>query len=113
MTDTGPNRGHNREEESPEALRRSIDSLVQAIATLDRRFDEATLRLDGELDGARTTTRRLATEVGLMGEALVRRIDAERARPSIKRRRGSVWPMALAFSCGLVLAIAGFLVFRR
>jgi hypothetical protein len=114
MTDNRLDRRHNREEDSPEALRRSIEALAQTIATLDRRFDEVTQRLDGELDSARTTTRRLATEVGLMGEALVRRMDAERPwQTSAKRRRRSIWPWAFALTVGLVVATVGVFAFQR
>jgi hypothetical protein len=114
MTCDRPDPRHNREEDSPEALRRSIESLAQAIAELDRRFDEATLRLDGEVGGARATTRRLATEVGLMGEALIRRMDAERTGANHVKRRGmTMWPLALAFTLGLIFAMASLLIFSR
>jgi hypothetical protein len=114
MTDAPPDRRHNREEDSPEALRRSIDSLAQTISALDRRLDEVVLRLDGELDGARVTTRLLATQVGHMGEALIRRMDAESVRSSpVKRRRKHLWPLALALTFGLILAIAGVLALWR
>lgn len=114
MTDPRPDRYHNREEDSPEALRRAIDDLSKAVSDLDQRFDQVTSRLDSDLDGARTITRRLATEVGLMGEALVRRLDNEHTRSSsMKQRRISMWPLALAFALGLILAITGFLFLSR
>ena len=114
MSDTPPNRGHNREEESPEALRRPIDALTQAVAALDHRLGEVTLRLDGELGGAKTTTRRLATEVALMGEALVRRIEVERVRSSSdKPRRKRMWPIALAVIVAVMSIIAGLFILSR
>ena len=114
MTDGPPHRWHNREEDSPEALRQSIGELAEAIAQLDRRLDEATLRLDSEVEGARNITRRLATEVGLMGRALVRRIEATPSSlPSTKRRWSGTWPLALALTIGLALAIVGFAVLGR
>ncbi len=114
MTDVPPDRRHNREEDSPEALRRSIDVLGEAIANLDRRLDESALRLDRDIDAARSTTRRLANEVGLMGEALVRRIEAEKLFPNqAKRRQKHLWPLALALMIALMLAIAGLVVFPK
>ena len=114
MPEESPDRYHNREHDSPESLRRSVDALAEAVASLDRRLDDATLRLGGEIDGARTTTRQLATEVGRMGEALVRRIEAERVSPpQAASRLSRTWLLALALTAGLILAIAGVVAFPR
>ena len=114
MTDTPPERDHNREQESPEALRRSIDALTQAVAALDQRLGEVTVRLDGELDSAKTTTRRLATEVGLMGEALVRRIEAERLRLiSAKPRRKPMWSLILAMTAASISIVVALFILSR
>jgi hypothetical protein len=114
MTNAPPDRRHNREEDSPEALRRSIDVLAEAIAALDRRLDESALRLDRDIDVARATTRRLANEVGLMGEALVRRIEAEKLCPiPAKRQQKHPWLWAFAITITLMLAIAGLVVFPK
>jgi hypothetical protein len=114
MTDKPPDRGHNREQDSPEALRQSIDALTQAVAALDQRLGEVTVRLDGELDGAKNTTRRLATEVGLMGEALVRRIEAERLRMnSAMPRRKPMWSLALGTTLVLISIVAALFIFSR
>ena len=95
-------------------MRLSIEALAEASTNLDRRLDETGLRLDRDIDGARSTTRRLATEVGLMGEALVRRIEAGKPRPTAaKRRIGRIWPLALALTVIVMLAIAWFTVFRN
>lgn len=85
MTNALPSRGHNREEDSPEALRQSVETLAQAIANLNHKLDDATLGLSGEIAEARDTTRRVAVEVGNMGEALVRRIETARISNKMKR----------------------------
>ena len=114
MADVPPDRRHNREEDSPEALRQSIEELADSIAQLNHRLKETTLRLEAEVDGARSITRRLATEVGLMGAALVKRIDSKPPQPALnKRRRSLVWALALAVTFGLMLAAAGLVVFSR
>ncbi len=112
MMDGPPDRRHNREEDSPEALRESIRELTNAVAKLDRRLDEATLRLGEEIGGARSITRQLATEVGFMGKGLVKQIENIGPAP-IKRRPKSMWLLALSVTLGLVLAAASFLMLPK
>jgi hypothetical protein len=109
MADAPPDRRHNREEDSPEALRRSIEALAEAIGKMDRRLDEVELRLEGRIEDGRDTTRRLATEVGLMGEALLRRIETQNSvTVSAKHRRNRLWPIAFLLALGAMLAVSGF-----
>ena len=103
MTDALPPRSHNREEDSPESLRQSIETLAQAIADLDRRLDDATLGLSGEIANARDTTRRVAVEVGNMGEALVRRIET--ARESSKLNRINQGPRKILANTAIILLL--------
>ncbi len=112
MPDEVTDRYHNREEDSPEALRRSIDALADAVSALDRKLDDVALRLGTDIDGARSVTRHLAGDVALMGEALVRRIEntapaeAATVAPRRRKKRAAVWIMILVLvSGGAVAAI--------
>ena len=101
MPDALPDRHHNREEDSPEALRQSIEALAEAIARLDSRLDDAALGLKGEIIDARSATRRLAVEVENMGQVLVRRLEPPTT---------SFKPKAVQQSKTRVIAIAVLLI---
>lgn len=108
MPDDPPDRFHNREADSPESLRRSIDALTEAVSALDRKLDGATTRLGADVDGARAVTRHLASDVAMMGEALVRRIEGAAPPPSPtphKPKGGN----AVAWIAGVAVLLAGAL----
>ncbi len=107
MPEEPPDRFHNREADSPESLRRSIDALAEAVSALDRKLDDTTIRLGADVDRARATARHLASDVAMMGEALVRRIEEATLPPAIatppKPRRRN----AFAWIAGLAALLAG------
>ncbi len=111
MSRRPPDRQHNREQDSPEALRRTIDDLAETVAALGR-------KLDAEVGETRATTRHLAEDVVRMGEALVRRIEtapADRPAPiaPAASRRERVWLWTLILAIGLILAVLGVTAFPR
>lgn len=113
MPEYPADRYHNREQDSPESLHRSIDALAEAVASLDRKLGDVTLRLDGEVEVARGTTRRLAADVALMGEALARRIEAGIPSPPPRRSiRGRGWLLAAALIGSSLVALGGVWLFR-
>ena len=115
-------RFHNQEDQSIEALARSVAELTGSLRALELRLGEMGGELGGRIDGAEQradlTTRRLAVEVAEMGGALARRLRAAEAatpfaapppRPAARRshRIGVLaWGVALAAS----LAAAGLVV---
>ena len=111
MSDELPDRYHNREEDSSDSLRRSIDALADAVSALDRKLDGVTSRLGADVEGARAVTRRLAGDVAQMGEALVRRIEG--AAPVVpvpvrkKPRRGLfIWVLGMTILLIITAAVA-------